>query len=74
MDIWGFIAIGYFLVGIILTYIWWHDEYEPEYNAAKEIDELDGGVEESMAVLFLAALVFFWPCKVVKNYFESFVD
>ena len=70
MDIWGFIAIGYFLVGIILAYIWWKDEYEPEYEYEKEMD----GVEEPMAVLLLAALVFFWPFKVVKNYFEGFVD
>ena len=71
MDIWGFIAIGYFLVGIILTYIWWHDEYEPEYELAKELDD---GSAEPIAVLLLAALVFFWPFKVVKNYFEGFVD
>jgi len=70
MDIWGFIAIGYFLVGIILAYIWWKDEYEPEYEYEKEMD----GVEEPMAVFLLAALVFFWPFKVVKNYFEGFVD
>ena len=68
MDIWGFIAIGYFLVGIILTYIWWHDEYEPEYELAKELDD---GSAEPIAVLLLAALVFFWPFKLVKNYFES---
>jgi len=70
MDIWGFIEIGYFLVGIILAYIWWKDEYEPEYEYEKEMD----GVEEPMAVLLLVALVFFWPFKVVKNYFEGFVD
>ena len=70
MDIWGFIAIGYFLVGIILAYIWWHDEYEPEYELERENDD----VEEPMAVLLLAALVLFWPFNVVKKYFESFVD
>ena len=71
MDIWGFIAIGYFLVGIMLTFIWWHDEYEPEYELAKELDD---GSAEPIAVLFIVALVLFWPFKVVKNYFESFVD
>lgn len=70
MSIWDFIVIGYFLVGIILTFIWWYDEYEPEYELEREND----GVEEPMAVLLLAALVFFWPFKAVKNYFESFVD
>ena len=71
MDIWCFIAIGYFLVGIILTFIWWYDEYEPEYELAKELNE---GAEEPIVVLFLLGLVFFWPFKAVKNYFEGFVD
>jgi hypothetical protein len=53
-----------------MAFIWWHDEYEPEYELEMEND----GVEEPMVVLFLACLVFFWPLKVVKNYFESFVD
>jgi hypothetical protein len=66
----GYVTIGYFLVGIILAYIWWKDEYELEYELERENDD----VEEPMAVLLLAALVFFWPFKVVKNYFESFVD
>jgi hypothetical protein len=70
MDIYGFVAIGYLFVGVVLAYIWWHDEYEPEYELEKE----DGNVEEPMVVLFLVALAFFWPFKVVKNYFESFVD
>ena len=70
MNIWGYVTIGYFLVGIILTFIWWHDEYEPEYEYEKEMD----GVEEPMAVLFLLGLVFFWRFKDIKNYFEGFVD
>ena len=70
MDIWGFIAIGYFVFGIILAYIWWKDEYEPEYEYEKEMD----GIEEPMEVLLIAVLVFFWPFKVLKNYFEGFVD
>ena len=61
------LVFGYLIVGIILTYIWWHDEYEPEYELERENDD----VEEPMAVLLLAALVFFWPFKLVKNYFES---
>lgn len=71
MDICYFIVIGYFLVGIMLTFIWWHDEYKPEYELAKELNE---GAEEPIVVLFLLGLVFFWPFKVVKNYFEGFVD
>jgi hypothetical protein len=38
------------------------------------VKELNEGSEEPMAVLFLLGLVFFWPFKVVKNYFEGFVD
>ena len=70
MTICGYVTIGYFLVGIILAYIWWKDEYEAEYDYEKEID----GVEEPMAVLLIAGFVFFWPFKLVKNYFESLVE
>lgn len=70
MTIWGYITIGYFLVGIILTFIWWYNEYEPEYELEREKE----GVEEPMAVLFLVCLVLFWPFKAVKKYFESFVN
>ena len=70
MDIWGYIVIGYFLIGFILTYIWWKDEYEADYELEKEEED---GVEKSMAVLLLVCLVLFWPLKAVKNYFESFV-
>lgn len=70
MNICGFIVIVYLFVGVVLAYIWWHDEYEPEYELEREND----GIEEPMAVLFLAALAFFWLFKVVKNYFENFVD
>jgi hypothetical protein len=70
MDIWCFIAIGYFLVGIILAFIWWYNEYELEYELERE----EEGVEEPMAVLLLVGLVLFWPFNAVKKYFESFVD
>jgi formate hydrogenlyase subunit 3/multisubunit Na+/H+ antiporter MnhD subunit len=65
------LVFGYLIVGIILTFIWWYDEYKPEYELVKELNE---GSEEPMVVLFLICLAFFWPFKVVKNYFESFVD
>jgi len=64
------LVFGYLIVGFILTFIWWHDEYKSEYELEREND----GVEEPMAVLLLASLVLFWPYKVVKNYFEGFVD
>jgi len=70
MTIWDFIVVGYFLVGIILTFIWWYNEYNSEYELERE----EEGVEEPMAVLLLACLVLFWPFKAVKKYFESFVN
>lgn len=70
MDIWVFIVIGYFLIGFILTYVWWKDEYEADYELEKEKED---GVEEPMVVLLLIGLVVFWPFKAAKNYFESFV-
>ncbi len=70
MDICSFIVIGYFVVGVILAYVWWNDEYKVDYEVAKDVGE----VENSMAVLLLAGLTIFWPFKLLKNYFESFVD
>jgi hypothetical protein len=70
MSVFNYIIIGYFFVGIILAYIWWKDEYEAEYEIAKE----DGELEKPIVILFIAALVFFWPFKAIKNYFESFFD
>jgi len=64
------LVFGYLIVGIILTFIWWHDEYEPEY----ELEKANGNAEDSMAVLLLLLFTCFWPFKAVKNYFESFVD
>ena len=68
MDICYFIGIGYFIVGLMLTFLWWKDEYEPHYELAKELDD---GSAEPIAVLFIAALVFFWPVKLIKDYFET---
>jgi hypothetical protein len=69
MTIWGYITIAYFVIGIVLTYIWWYNEYNSEYNLERE----EEGVEEPMAVLLLAGLTLFWPIKLIKNYFESFI-
>jgi hypothetical protein len=69
MTIWEYIIIVYFVIGIILSCVWWYEEYNSEYELERE----EEGVEEPMAVLLLAALVLFWPFNVVKKYFESFV-
>ena len=66
MDVLSYFTIGYIIVGLILTYIWWEDEYKPQYEEMKDNDE---EVEEPMAVLLLLLLVFGWPIKVVLNRF-----
>ena len=71
MSIISYATIGYFFIGIVLAYIWWKDEYESEYELAKEQEE---EVEEPMAVLLIVCLAVFWPFKAIKNYFESFLD
>ena len=58
---------GYLVVGIILSFIWWNDEYKPE-------EEENGEIEVSMACIFLALLVIFWPLKLIKNWLEGLVS
>jgi hypothetical protein len=53
-----------------MAFIWWNDEYKAEY----EYEKANGNAEDSMAILLLLLFTCFWPFKVVKNYFESFVD
>lgn len=66
MDIMTYFLIGYFIVGVMLTYMWWEDEYKPQYEEAKENGD---DVEEPMAVLLLLFLVFGWPIKALLNRF-----
>ena len=70
MSVGQVILIAYFVIGLVLALVWWNDEYKPEYEYEKDTDE----VEESMAVLFIVLLIFFWPVKLIKNWFESFVS
>ena len=70
MSIEAIVTIVYFAVGLVLTLMWWNDEYKAEYEYERE----EGEVEEPMAILLLVGLLFFWPIKLVKNYLESFVD
>lgn len=58
-------TIIYFAVGIFLAFIWWNDEYKPE----AEVEE--DKIEDSMACIFLCLLIFFWPIKLIKNWFEG---
>jgi hypothetical protein len=70
MSVGQVILIAYFIIGLVLALVWWNDEYKPEYEYEKDIDE----VEEPMAVLLIVFLMFFWPVKLIKNWFESFVS
>ena len=60
----------YFIIGFILTVIWWYNEYKEEYEYEKEY----GDVQEVIVILFLIFLFLCWPIKLIKDYFESFVN
>ena len=66
MSVGQVILIAYFVIGLVLALVWWNDEYKPEYEYEKDTDE----VEEPMAVLIIVFLMFFWPVKLIKNWFE----
>ena len=70
MSVGQVILIAYFVIGLVLALVWWNDEYKPEYEYEKNTDE----VEESMAVLLIVFLMFFWPIKLIKNWFEGFMS
>ena len=70
MSVGQVILIAYFVIGLVLALVWWNDEYKPEYEYEKDTDE----VEESMAVLLIVLLMFFWPVKLIKNWIEGFVS
>ena len=57
------IVILYFAFGLMLTFMWWKDEYEPEYEYYKS----DGDTDNGMASILLLLLLFFWPIKLIKN-------
>lgn len=64
------LVFGYLIVGFIMAFIWWNNEYKAEYEYEKE----NGNAEDSMAVILLLLFTCFWPVKLVKNYFESIID
>jgi len=62
------IVLVYFALGLILSFMWWHDEYEPQY---KYYELSENGVDKPMAVLLLLGLTVFWPFKFFKNFMEG---
>ena len=71
MNTFEVIAIIYLLVGIVLAFIWWNDEYEPQ----REYDEDYGEhISDGMSLFTFICLVLFWPLKLFKNWVENFVS
>ena len=71
MTLVDWVILGYFAVGLALSLIWWHSEYESEYEKDDYDDNIE--VEEPMIALFILAMMVFWPIKLVKNYIEDFL-
>lgn len=67
MSIGCIITILYFAIGASLAFMWWNDEYKAKYEYAKECGE----AEDAMVILLFMLFIFFWPLKLVRNYFED---
>lgn len=63
-----YIIIVYFAVGVILSFMWWNDEYDADYELAKK----NGTAESSMASLLLLMMAVFWPLKAIINVINGF--
>ena len=70
MDIIEIAVLVYFVVGLILSLVWWEQEYKVEYEYEKEYGEVESG----MAILHMTWLMIFWPIKLLKNYIEGFIE
>lgn len=67
MSIGYIITILYFAIGTSLAFMWWNDEYKAKYEYAKKCGE----AEDAMVMLLFMLFIFFWPLKLVRNYFED---
>ena len=56
-----FLAI-YLGIGLIFTLFWWNRKYKKDYDYAKEVEN---GVEEGMAILFMLILMMLWPLVAI---------
>lgn len=52
----------YLGIGLIFTLFWWNRKYKKDYDYAKEVEN---GVEEGMAILFMLILMIFWPLVAI---------
>ena len=63
MDI-GFICtIAYIIIGIILAYKWFNDEFKEEYDELSK----SGEIQPAMASILLLFMAIFWPLKATYN-------
>ena len=58
-----FYVISYVLVGICLSIYWFDHEYVKKYEELRR----NGKEEDGMTNIFMAALLLFWPIKLIKN-------
>lgn len=70
MNIVEICVIAYLVVGVVLAFVWWINEYKVE----AENEDPEEEIESSMACIFLLLLVMFWPIKLVKNWMENFIE
>ena len=70
MTFWEIFVTVYVVIGLILVSVWWFDEYKAQHEYECDANEED----EPIPFLLLVLLFLFWPIKVIKDYFESFVD
>lgn len=70
MTICDYIIIAYFAIGLILVSIWWFSYYKEDY----ENDRENGEASDSFAIIFLISIFLAWPIKLIKDYFESFIN
>lgn len=62
------LEIIYFIIGILLAVTWWKTEYKAQYDEAKASEY---GAEEGMVCWLLLMILFFWPIKLIWNWFSN---
>lgn len=63
------VAIIYFVVGLLLLVKWWIEEYSIQYEEAKRMEEEDGEqyIEYPMVFIFFVFVLFLWPIALLAR-------